>query len=82
MAVREFETWLLLSFSDADLKRARIRDAGSKRDAKGQLAKLVPRYAPTTHQLELARRVDIHRLRGRSRSFDKLVRDVDRVTLS
>lgn len=79
MAVCEFETWLLLSFSAVDLRRAGVRNP-TRRDAKSELRKLVPGYAPTIHQLDLARQVDIERLRRASDSFDKLVRDVDRMT--
>jgi hypothetical protein len=80
MAVREFETWLLLTFSAAELQKHRIGVAERKRDAKGALRRLVPGYAPTTHQAGLVRRIDVGALRQRSASFDKLVRDVDSIT--
>jgi hypothetical protein len=61
------------------LAARRVRNP-TRRDAKSELRKLVPGYAPTIHQLDLARQVDIERLRRASDSFDKLVRDVDRMT--
>jgi len=76
MAVREFETWLLTAHDEASLQRARITDIEKVRDAKGVLERLVPGYAPTTHQLMLTRRIDIGAARHRSRSFDKLVRSI------
>lgn len=80
MAVREFETWLLLTFPDSRLRAKAIHAPEAKRDAKGALRRLVPGYAPTTHQVEVVRRVDVARLRRRSMSFDKLVRDVEVMT--
>jgi len=80
MASREYETWLLESFSDEDRERAKITNADlRKRDAKGVLEKLVPGYLPTTHQLAISRGLDITRVRSRSDSFDKLVRDLARL---
>jgi hypothetical protein len=80
MAVREFETWLLLSLPAHALRAAGVKNPESKRDAKGALARIVDGYKPTTHQLELTRRIDIAALRERSRSFDKFVRSVLAVT--
>lgn len=80
MAVREFETWLVLSRPLAELARAGIRDAERKRDGKRMLERLVPGYLPTRDQGELARLIDVEELRRRSRSFEKLVRDVERLT--
>jgi hypothetical protein len=80
MAVREFETWLVLTHPEAERARAGIRDAEGKRDGKRMLERLVPGYLPTRDQGELARRVDVEVLRRQSRSFDKLVRDVARLT--
>jgi hypothetical protein len=74
MALREYETWLLFNFTDEQLVRAGAPKPEAKRGAKEVLAKLVPGYLPTTHQLEQTRRLDIARVRSRSDSFDKLVR--------
>jgi hypothetical protein len=74
MAVREFEAWLLWGHSDAELAKIKASDPDRIRNAKGKLEKLVAGYEPTTHQLLLTRQIDVHRLRQRSRSFDKLVR--------
>ena len=41
-----------------------------------KLKRLVPRYKPTTHQLEVTRKIDIAKLRRASDSFDKLVRSL------
>jgi hypothetical protein len=74
MAVREFEAWLLWGHSEAERARIKASDPDRIRNAKGRLEKLVVGYEPTTHQLALTRNIDVHRLRARSRSFDKLVR--------
>ncbi len=80
MASREYETWLLHSFSNEERKTAKVTDADlRKRDAKGQLARLVPGYLPTTHQVDITRRIDVARVRIYSDSFDKLVRDLARL---
>lgn len=76
MVVREYEGWLLYAFSDAQLSAAGIEDPERIRGAKEKLRKLVPRYKPTTHQLEITQRLDLHRLRRASDSFDKLVRSL------
>jgi len=76
MAVREYEAWLLWNMDDAKLKESGVTDPEKKRDAKGAMKLVVPGYAPTTHQLELTRKVDVERVRSRSRSFDKLVRSL------
>ncbi len=76
MAVREFETWLVLSHTPQQLERAGIRNAEAKRDAKKLLEKLVPGYLPTTHQLELTKKINVTALRSVSNSFDKFARDV------
>lgn len=80
MAVREFESWLLASFSNRArslVGAARIEHA---RDAKGLLQRLEPGYKPTTHQLRLTRRIDIGATRRESESFDKFVRTVLQTT--
>ena len=74
MAVREFECWLLWSCDQATLTKIRASNPERIRNAKGKLEQLIPGYAPTTHQLELTRQMDLARVRKHSRSFDKLVR--------
>lgn len=76
MAVREYETWLLLARSDEALAAVGVQNPGKLRDAKKALTKLVPDYLPSTHQLEETRGIDVAFLRGRSASFDKLVRSI------
>jgi hypothetical protein len=76
MAVREYETWLLLNQQPAALVQANVPFPERIRDAKGALARIIPGYLPTTHQLEQTRKLDIPAVRARSRSFDKLVRAV------
>lgn len=80
MAVREFEAWLLHTFPVAERERHEIGRIDEIRDAKGALAKMVPGYKPTMHQQELVRRIEVDDLRTRSPSFDKLVRDLERLT--
>ncbi len=79
MAVREYETWLLLAREDSALEGASIRQPEKVRDAKKSLSLLVPGYLPTTHQLRETRGVDVGFLRSRSRSFDKFVRSIERL---
>lgn len=74
MALREYETWLLLNYTDAQLRETGIKEPEFKRGAKEALAKLVPGYLPTTHQLTETRKLNIARVRQVSDSFDKLVR--------
>jgi hypothetical protein len=76
MVVREYEAWLLYAFDDAALAGVGITDPGRIRGAKEKLRRLVPSYKPTTHQLEITRKIDIERLRRVSDSFDKLVRSL------
>jgi hypothetical protein len=76
MVVREYEGWLLHSFDRGELAKAGITDPERIRGAKEKLRKLVPGYKPTTHQLEITRKIDIERLRRASDSFDKLVRSL------
>jgi hypothetical protein len=63
MAVHEYETWLLLNRSDAELKAAGVAVPVTGRGAKSAIRKLVPDYSPAF-------------LRERSPSFDKLVRSI------
>ncbi|WP_437958287.1 DUF4276 family protein [Sorangium sp. So ce119] len=74
MVLREYETWLLLNYSDDELKRAKVAAPEKVSGAKEKLRRLVPEYSPSEHQLIETRRIDIARLRMRSDSFDKLVR--------
>lgn len=76
MAVREYETWILLSQPPERLARVGIKDPERSRDAKRLLSRLVRGYLPTTHQLELTRSMDIAELRRRSRSFQQFVKSV------
>jgi Domain of unknown function (DUF4276) len=76
MAVREYETWLLLARDAITLGAAGIQQPEKLRDAKKALAVLVPGYLPTTHQLSETRGLDVAFLRSRSKSFDKLVRSI------
>lgn len=76
MAVHEYETWLLLSRSDEELRGAGVAVPVVGRGAKSTLRRLVPDYSPTVHQLQETRRIDIAFLRERSPSFDKLVRSI------
>jgi len=77
MAVPEYESWLLLNRSDAELKAAGVALPLVGRGAKSTMRKIVPDYSPTVHQLAETRRINIAFLRGRSASFDKLVRCID-----
>ena len=74
MALREYETWLLWDYQDEELARVGASAPERKRGAKELLAKLVPGYLPTVHQLKETQKLDIARVRKRSASFDKLVR--------
>lgn len=74
MALREYETWLLWNYQDEELARAGAPAPERRRGAKELLARLVPGYLPTVHQLAETRKLDIARVRERSASFDKLVR--------
>jgi hypothetical protein len=76
MAVHEYETWLLLNRSDAELRAAGVAVPVTGRGAKSTMRKLVPDYSPTVHQLDETRRIKIAFLRERSPSFDKLVRSI------
>ena len=76
MIVREYEGWLLHTFDDAELAAVGAAEPARIRGAKEKLKKLVPGYKPTTHQLEITRRIDVGELRTASDSFDKLVRSL------
>ncbi|HSK04830.1 MAG TPA: DUF4276 family protein [Kofleriaceae bacterium] len=76
MVVREYEAWLLHAFSAAELTKVGVKNPDRIRGAKEKLKRLVPKYKPTTHQLEITRKIDLERLRRASDSFDKLVRSL------
>lgn len=76
MVVREYEGWLLYAFGDAELAELGVTAPERIRGAKEKLRRLVPGYKPTTHQLEITRKLDLGRLRRASDSFDKLVRSL------
>ncbi len=81
MACREFESWLLHARSDAELRQLKLLDPErGPRDAKKQLARLVSGYAPTTHQKNEVRAIDLERVWARSASFDKLIRTLATLT--
>jgi len=74
MAVCEFECWLLWDFDEDKRRDVKALDPERIRDAKGRLERLVPAYAPSTHQAKLVKALNLERVRSRSKSFDKLVR--------
>jgi hypothetical protein len=76
MIVREYEAWLLHAFNAAELARVGVKNPDRIRGAKEKLKRLEPKYKPTTHQLEITRKIDLGRLRQASDSFDKLVRSL------
>lgn len=77
MSVREYEAWLLWSFSVSERTSARIlRSPETIRDAKGAVSRLFHGYLPAVHQLQLTRRINIGQVRKDSDSFDKLVRGI------
>lgn len=79
MAVREYEAWLLWALEPSLLIEAKI-DPERVRDAKGALARIDPNYQPSIHQLPRTRALDIKHVTTRSRSFNKLVRELARLS--
>jgi hypothetical protein len=79
MAVREYEAWLLHTFPAEVLRRHGIANPDRIRNGKRALSHIIPGHLPTTHQLELTRKLDIEAVRSRSPSFAKLVRDIERI---
>lgn len=79
MAVREYESWLLWARDPSVLTHAKIADPERVRDAKRDLARIVRNYQPSIHQLPLTRALDIKHVAARSRSFNKLVRELARL---
>ena len=83
IAYREYETWFL---SSVESLRGRSgiaqdavtpRDPESKRDAKGELDRLMPAgrsYSPTVHQASFSAAFDLQQTYQRNRSFRKLVK--------
>jgi len=80
MAVREYESWLLWALDAAVLTAAKLPDPERVRDAKGALARIDPNYQPSIHQLPRTRALDIKHVTTRSRSFNKLVRELARLS--
>jgi hypothetical protein len=76
MAVREYESWLLWNQPAEARSCAGISSPDSVRNAKGALARIVPRYRPTTHQLPETQKLNIKNVRQCSKSFDKLFRAI------
>jgi hypothetical protein len=77
MASREYESWLLAGYPLAQRTAARAIDPDkAPRDAKRALARLVPDYAPATHQVQVTRNLDLTAAWKTSDSFDKLVRSL------
>lgn len=74
MIEREYEAWLLYAFSQSALREHNVINPETVRDAKGRLRRLVPGYKPTTHQLEITRKIEIDTLWKASASFDTLMR--------
>lgn len=74
MACREYESWLLWNRSHEERAQAGVTSPEQLRDAKGAMARFVPHYRPTAHQLAETQRIDISSVRAHSDSFDKLVR--------
>jgi hypothetical protein len=87
LANREFEAWFLAALDSLRGQRYLAEDARwpgdpeAVRDAKGALGELMApaRYSPSIDQVALASRMDLELARARSRSFDKLCRDVARL---
>lgn len=90
VANREYEAWFLASLRS--IRRAGLlpprgnardpRAIETVRDCKGRIGELMGRsYEETVHQLELTRGLSFSQIsRSRSRSYDKLLRDLERLT--
>lgn len=91
LAHREYEAWFLASI-DALRGHVGVRpdadppdDPEAIRDAKGRLNELRDqgaRYSETVDQARLSARVDVAVARERAPSFDKLCRELERLTAS
>jgi Domain of unknown function (DUF4276) len=90
LAKREFEAWFLAAIESLRGKRSVRADAiwdgdpEAVRDAKGVLRQLTEpmRYSPTVDQAALTSMMDLDMARARSKSFDKLCREVDKLLSS
>lgn len=88
IAVREFESWFLWGLDSlkgnfgipADVTFAKNPD--EVRDAKGSLTSIMVdrRYLEVDDQPSMSRAVDLNLVRDKSRSFDKFVRSVEKLT--
>ena len=88
IANREYETWFVASL-ESIAEPAGITgtpavpaQAESIRGAKEWLTTRMPRgipYDPVNHQASFSSRIDIRRARGRSQSFDRFCREVERL---
>ena len=88
----EYEAWLLAGVEGIRGKRGYpgeipiVDTPEARRDAKGQLTELLRRnqpqgtYKPTADQAALTQHFDIRRARERSSSFDKLCREIERLS--
>lgn len=86
LATRELEAWFLAGVESLRGYRGLRADAEPPaeverlRDAKGQLARLMTRsYSEVTDPPAFAARLDLELARRRSPSFDKFLRDVERL---
>lgn len=89
LAHREYESWFLAGI-DAIRGHVGIRldalppgDPEGIRDAKGRLNSLrdgIPRYSETVDQARLSAVLDVELTRQRAPSFDKLCRELERLT--
>jgi hypothetical protein len=89
LAVREYEAWLLASIESLGGARGLPKDAifggavENMSSPKAKLDAMLPHgYAETTDQAALTARIDVATARARSPSFDKLVREVEKLASS
>lgn len=82
IAVQEYEAWLLPNLEALDGSRWIGDEPESIRDAKGTIRRMLGSYTPTEHQEKLTSRIDVARTRSICPSFDKLVREVERLCAS
>ena len=85
IAYREYETWFLSSVESLRGQSGIARDAVApddperKRDAKGEIDRLMPSgssYSPTVHQASFSAVFDLRQAHQRNRSFRKLTKCV------
>jgi len=83
MANREYEAWLLASWETMSEPGRRTRltdDPDAPRDAKGRVARVLGiRYHEPLDQVRLTNRIDLRVAAQRSRSFRKLMMEVERL---